>query len=123
MTENENQELAKAWISFQKNWWAWDKLDELCRKDAEGAWGVLQALVELAESDDLLEDIGVGPIEDFVNYYAGDYIDEIERAAGTSGAMKKALSFSQIRDASDPMVSRLSALGCKANVDIDAESE
>ena len=123
MTENENQELAKAWISFQKNWWAWDKLDELCRKDAAGAWGVLQALVELAESDDLLEDIGVGPVEDFVNYYASDYIDEIERAAGTSDAMKKALSFSQIRDASDPMVARLSALGCKANVDVDEDPE
>ena len=43
---------------------------------AKGAWSVLTELVELADSKELLEDIGVGPLEDFINYHVSDYIAE-----------------------------------------------
>ena len=117
MNDKKSIELAQAWIDFQKNWWAWDKLDELCRKDDQAAWPVLLKLVELAGSEDLLEDIGVGPLEDFVNYYAADYIDQLESAAAQSEALKKALSFLQIRQDSHKFSDRLAALGCKVSRD------
>ena len=113
MDQSESKDIAQAWLKFQSNWWAWDRLDELCRKDHAGAWSVLKELVEEADSAELLEDIGVGPLEDFVNYYAADYIDELEQTATDSEAFAKALSFSTLRDAQDPMAERVAALGCR----------
>lgn len=113
MDGTESNKIAEAWVNFQRNWWAWDKLDELCRKDPKGAWQVLIELVEVAESSDLLEDIGVGPLEDFINYYAVDYIDELEATAATSAALAAALGHAQVRDPNHEIAARLAALGCR----------
>lgn len=113
MEDSESKKIATAWLSFQQNWWAWDKLDELCRKDPARAWPVLMELVRQAENADLLEDIGVGPLEDFLNYYATDYIDELEDAAADSKPLKKALAYAQLRDAKHPLADRIEALGCR----------
>ena len=113
MDESKSKTIADAWLNFQRNWWAWDKLDELCRKDPKGAWSVLTELVELADSKELLEDIGVGPLEDFINYHVSDYIAEIETAASASDALSEALSHAQLRDANDPAAARIGALGCR----------
>ena len=112
MSKKDSAALAEAWINFQRNWWAWDKLDELCRKDADGAWAVLQELTELADTDELLEDIGVGPLEDFFNYYADSHIIELEQGAVKPG-MGKALAHASVRDNENPMAERLAALGCQ----------
>ncbi len=113
MDENESKHIAEAWLDFQRNWWAWDKLDELCRQDAQGAWAVLIDLVEMADSKPLLEDIGVGPLEDFINYYAAECIDAIEAAAMSSVRLSQALSHAQLRDPTHPMAARIAALGCR----------
>ena len=112
MSKKDTAGLAEAWINFQRNWWAWDKLDELCRKDADGAWAVLCDLTELADTDELLEDIGVGPLEDFINNYAESHISDVEQAAGQPG-MAKALSFASVRDSDNPLAERLVSLGCQ----------
>jgi hypothetical protein len=115
MDEIDSKNIAEAWLNFQKNWWAWDKLDELCRKDARGAWAVLTELVDQARSGELIEDIGVGPLEDFVNYYAAEFIGELESRAQTSKAFTEALGHVQLRDASHPLASRIAALGCRVS--------
>ena len=43
---------------------------------------LVRELVEKAEGKELLEDIGVGPLEDFLNYYATDFIEQIESSVG-----------------------------------------
>lgn len=116
MDATESKKIAQAWVDFQRNWWAWDRLDELCRKDPKGTWVVLTDLVEVAESKELLEDIGVGPLEDFINYYASDYIDELESAAASSEALSTALSYAQLRDPSHALSGRIAALGCRISV-------
>jgi hypothetical protein len=120
MSSKDSAQLAQAWIDFQRNWWAWDKLDEYCRKDADAAWGVLKALTELADTDELIEDIGVGPLEDFINNYAESHIDDIEAAAKAPG-MAKALGHASMRDKDNPLATRLAALGCKTAGDVAAE--
>ena len=112
MSKKDSAGLAEAWINFQRNWWAWDKLDELCRNDADAAWSVLQELTELADTDELLEDIGVGPLEDLINNYSDSHITALEKAAGNPG-LKKALSHASVRDSENPMADRLAALGCQ----------
>ena len=112
MTKKDTEGLARSWIAFQRNWWAWDKLDDYCRNNANAAWSVLKVLTELADTDELLEDIGVGPLEDFINNYAESHIEELEKAAAQSG-MGKALSHASIRDSENPLSARLAALGCQ----------
>ncbi|MFT4580990.1 MAG: hypothetical protein ACI915_001335 [Gammaproteobacteria bacterium] len=119
MDGTESKKIAEAWVNFQRNWWAWDKLDELCRKDAKAAWAVLVELVEVADGADLLEDIGVGPLEDFINYYATDYIDDIEAAARASEQLSAALAHAQLRDANHEMAARIAALGCRTSGSAD----
>lgn len=115
MDGTESKKIAQAWVNFQQSWWAWDRLDELCRKDPKGSWTVLKDLVEVADSKELLEDIGVGPLEDFINYYASEYIDELERAAASSRALSTALSYAQLRDPNHEMSERIAALGCRVS--------
>ena len=113
MDGSDSKSIARAWLEFQKNWWAWDKLDELCRLEAELAWPVLIELTALADSRELLEDIGVGPLEDFVNYHAGDFIDELESQSAASDGLRAALTHTQVRDANHPQAARLTKLGCR----------
>lgn len=120
MSNKDSATLAQAWIDFQRNWWAWDKLDEYCRKDADAAWGVLKSLTELADTDELLEDIGVGPLEDFINYYADSHIEQLEQAASQPG-MAKALAHASLREKDNPLGPRLAALGCKIGGDVAPE--
>jgi hypothetical protein len=113
MNESENTRIATAWLDFQRNWWAYDKLDELCSSEPETAIAVLQAMIAQAGSKELLEDIGVGPLEDFVNNHASSHIDQIESLAGSNEAFSAALAHAQVRDGEHPMAGRLSALGCR----------
>ncbi len=113
MDGTESKKIAQAWVDFQKNWWAWDRLDELCRKDPKSTWTVLTDLVEVADGNELLEDIGVGPLEDFINYYASDYIDKLESAAASNEALSTALSYAQLRDPNHELCDRIAALGCR----------
>ncbi|MEM7469288.1 MAG: DUF6869 domain-containing protein [Pseudomonadota bacterium] len=122
MSKKDTAGLAQAWIDFQKNWWAWDKLDEFCRKDAGAAWEVLKELTELADTPELLEDVGVGPLEDFINYYAEQYIDELESAAANSG-MAKALSHASVRDADNPLADRLTKIGCQKSGQLSEDED
>ena len=115
MDETESKKIANAWVNFQRNWWAWDKLDELCREDPKGAWTVLVEMVEVAQSEELLEDIGVGPLEDFVNYYASDYIDQLEATAAASEPLSAALAHVQLRDVTHELAARIGALGCRVS--------
>jgi len=54
-------------------------------------------------------------LEDFINYYASEYIGEIETAAASSEALSQALSHAQLRDANHEMASRVTALGCRVS--------
>ncbi len=111
----ESKELAQAWLDFQKNWWAYDRLDELCRRDPKAAWNVLNELVRMADSRELLEDIGVGPLEDFINNHAQIFIDELEARVDGDERLSQALGYAQLRDSTHPMAARLTALGCRVS--------
>ena len=113
MDGTERKKIAEGWLNFQRNWWAWDRLDELCRDDPGAAWAVLTDMVQIADSRELVEDIGVGPLEDFLNNHGGDFIDTVETEAHANEALSGALSYVQVRDATHPAARRLAALGCR----------
>jgi hypothetical protein len=63
--------LAEAWIRLQHLpeesseydalFWAWEELTEMCQSAPESAWNVIQEIIALDQSDEILANVGVGP--------------------------------------------------------------
>lgn len=82
--------------AFQAGWndpdaWAADGWPVLLAHDAERAWRVLLLLVERAP-DDVLGQVGAGPLEDFVNEHAPEFIDRIEERARRDPRFRAAMA-------------------------------
>jgi hypothetical protein len=105
--------LARAWIALQRNWWAHGELGDLCASSPVEAWQVLVRLAVLCDSDELTEDLGAGPLEDFIRFHAPTYIDAIDDLARQNAAFRTALQHVLLPDAGDPISKRLFALGVR----------
>ena len=104
--------IATAWLAVQRSWWAYDRLVTLVDKQPETALAVLESLVEQAESDDLLHDVGAGPLEDFVRAHGHRFVDRLEILAALDGRWRTAFRKVWIPDADDVLTHRLERLGC-----------
>ena len=70
--------LVSSWLAVQSNWWAFEALREQITHQPEEAWRTLLQLVQVAESKQLLEDIGAGPLEDFLRLHASAFLERLE---------------------------------------------
>ncbi len=112
--------VARAWVTLQRNWWAYEKVSQTCERKPKQAWPLLQALLRIANTKELIQDFGAGPLEDFIRAHGEKYIDEIEALAAQSGRFRQALRIVLIRGLDVDLTERLIALGCR---DIDALSK
>ena len=110
-TDNPKQ-IARAWILYQRNWWAYEKAHNLCWRHPVKAWALLQHLLELADTKDLILDVGAGPLEDFIRHHATSYIKRIESLATNNIRFRKALRNVWIPASHDEVSRRLVNLGC-----------
>jgi len=96
-----NRNLAEAWIKLQyllrksdardELWWAWEQLDELCWTEPERAWDVIQEIIAQDQSDQILADVGAGPIEDLLVHHGARIIDRVELCARSNSAFTRML--------------------------------
>ena len=105
--------VARAWLRIQKDWWAWDELHDACRERPDRAWRIIRAIAPLANSRDLVRDLGCGPLEDLIDYHAPTFIDRIERECATNPRFRRAMSIVWLPEATDVVSRRLIALGCR----------
>jgi hypothetical protein len=112
MSSQERNRLAESWLQVQRHFWAFISLDQLCENEPEEAWSVIQLLIDLSDTDDLLGDVGAGPLEDLISNHAPRFVDRIEESARNSPAFKKALSRVWLSEGESPVSRRLLALGC-----------
>jgi hypothetical protein len=105
--------LARAWVRVQKNWWAYDEVQDAVENHPRRAWALLGRLADLAASDELIDDLGAGPLEDFVQAHAAKFIGQIERRAVEHDRFRRALHSVRLPRASDSVSRRLLALGCR----------
>jgi hypothetical protein len=42
--------------------WSWEKLSEMCDSAPETAWNVIQEIIALDHSDQILANVGAGPV-------------------------------------------------------------
>ncbi len=106
-------QVARAWVQFQTNWWAYEQLSDACFDHPKRAWRFLGEIAKLSCTPALIEDLGCGPLEDFVRLHAPAFITQIERRAATTVRFRKALAHVSLPRATDELSQRLFALGCK----------
>jgi hypothetical protein len=61
--------------------WAWKFVDDMVKKEPKVVWPIILNLVAYSETDEMLCNLGAGPIEDLLNYHADDFIDRIDEQA------------------------------------------
>lgn len=112
MPAPESERLVAAWLEYQRNWWAFSALQDLCDSDPEAAWPILLRLVSLAENDELLEAIGAGPMEDLLQAHGHVLVARLEAEVPTNSKLQKVLASVWLPRAEDSTTLRLVALGC-----------
>jgi hypothetical protein len=105
--------LVDAWLTVQRNWWAYVEVREQIAQKPSAAWLTILALVTKADTPELLEDIGAGPLEDFLKLHGESFIEQLEHEAGTSKNLRDALGHVWLRVDENEAVPRLVGLGCQ----------
>src|SRR5687767_11130920 len=98
MPAHDDRKLVEAWLTMQRNWWAYETLDRLCDGEPEKAWDLVLAIVDAADSDDLLETIGAGPLENVLDKHAPQLVGRVEAALADHPGLARALTSVWLRD-------------------------
>ena len=117
-----DERTVRAWNRLQRNWWAHGEIFRACEKQPRRAWRLLGRMADLATTAELVEDLGAGPLEEFIRSHAPQFIRQIERRAAEHPRFRRALRSVQLPRAQDAVSSRLFALGIEP-VDIKPEKE
>jgi hypothetical protein len=98
---DKSDQIAETWITLyylpeeseerEKNFWSYERLDELCRDDPEAAWSVIEAILRRDSSDVILSNLGAGPLEDLLAAHGARFIDRIEQRAAKDEKLRKLL--------------------------------
>jgi hypothetical protein len=97
-----NANLVDAWIHCQRTfdkkartwdentYWALEQLTDMCSSDPESAWSVILDIVAKDMSDQILADVGAGPMEDLLCYH-GALVDRVESCARSNPPFERML--------------------------------
>jgi uncharacterized protein DUF6869 len=122
MLAHDDLKLVQSWLTMQRNWWAYEALDRLCHDEPDKAWDLVLAIVDAADSNDLLETIGAGPLENLLDKHAPQLIGRVEAALADHPRLARALTSVWLRDDDSDANRRLVNFGCKVVPVSDASS-
>jgi hypothetical protein len=117
---NAENNLAAVWIRFQSLpkksaeyehlFWACERLDDLCRSEPGAAWNVIQEIIALNQSDEILAMLGAGPFEDLMANHGSLLIDKVELCARISPTFRRMLGVVWKNAIQDDVWTRLKAI-------------
>src|SRR5690606_3524766 len=85
--------LVDAWLTYQKNWWAFGALNRLISEEPGEALKVIENIAYRAEgSIELLGALAAGPLEDLLSEHGEKVIDEVEALAKREPAIRRCLA-------------------------------
>jgi len=113
MSEEARSSLIEAWLTFQRNWWAYEAMEHLCRNEPHECWITLLELLDAADTDDLLGDIAAGPLEDFLRLHGLQFVSKVEQEATANAKLRLALAGVWLPRSDDATTERLVRLGCQ----------
>ena len=71
---------------------AWEKVDDLLRRDPEAGWALTLELVAAAPDDKLLANVAAGPLEDLLTRDPDGFIDRVELEARRDPKFRRCLT-------------------------------
>lgn len=71
---------------------AWFRIRDIVSADPDRGWALIVALADRAPSQDAIDLLGAGPLEDFVREYGSKYLEEIDQAVTRSEKLRSALT-------------------------------
>lgn len=93
--------IADAWIKLyylpeeseerERNFWAFERLGDLCRDDPEAAWRVIEEILQKDSTDVILSNLGAGPVEELLVAHSQRFIDRLESRAERDAKFRKLL--------------------------------
>jgi hypothetical protein len=80
------------------DFWAYERVDDLVKKEPQAGWRITLKLVELAPSGAALAYVAAGPLEVIVNRWGNELRPEIEQEARRNRRFLRALSMIRVRE-------------------------
>lgn len=87
----EYERVVEAWFTYEKTFWAFERVHDLVSNDPDPAWRLIERLVAEAPDDDILGSVAAGPLEDFISDHGVHFIDRIERWAAGDARFRRCL--------------------------------
>jgi hypothetical protein len=101
MDNDEKTRLVNGWIAMHEHYrdkgvddnyfWAFEKLDNLCKNTPELAWEIILGILEADSSESILENLSAGPLEDLLVYHGESVIEFVEVQAEKDPVFRKLL--------------------------------
>ncbi|MFZ5798137.1 MAG: DUF6869 domain-containing protein [Thermodesulfobacteriota bacterium] len=120
MKESELKLLAESWIrmhhaekdshGYNENFWAYNKLCDLCDDEPIICFEVINKIRSLDGSDVILSNLAAGPLEDLLSQHGELIINKIEKLTEHDNQLKKMLGAVWKDSISDSIWKRIQAV-------------
>ena len=114
------ENLAEVWIRLHHLpkessehdalFWSWESLTDMCDSAPETAWNVIQEIIALDDSDQILANVGAGPFEDLMVGHGARFIDRVEECARSHPAFRRMLGIVWKNAIPDDVWNRIKAI-------------
>jgi hypothetical protein len=78
-------------VKGEDNFWAFEKLDELCRTDPDTSWDVILDILHTPHDDAVTAVLAAGPLEDLLGNFGAEVIGRVEERSKSDAAFKDLL--------------------------------
>lgn len=93
--------LARSWIfaqklgvdrpGYDKHIWAVDEMIDLAIDSPDELWLAILRILEIDSTEEVVKAVGAGPLEDLMVQHGEQFINEVEKYAAKSAALKNAI--------------------------------
>jgi hypothetical protein len=71
---------------------AWERVDDVVRRDPESGWSLVLELVAAAPDDRVLANVAAGPLEDLLSRDPDGFVERVEREARRDPKFRRCLT-------------------------------
>jgi hypothetical protein len=78
-------------IRGEDNFWAWEALDRLCRKQPDLCWEIILEILQATHHESVDWAMAAGPLEDLLAWHGHKFIERVEAQAQSDSKFKELL--------------------------------
>jgi Domain of unknown function (DUF4826) len=88
----EYERVVEAWFAYEETFWAWERVRDIAENDPELGWRVVLLLVDGAPSEEVLESVAAGPLEDLLGAHGEQFVERVEERARVDERFRQCLA-------------------------------